>query len=48
MDSKKEQKPERKETIRIAKGPPMDKKGEFDRSRNFESRKKTNIQKIEY
>ena len=48
MDSKKEQKSEKKETIRIAKGPPMNKKGEFDRSRNFESRKKQILPKIEY
>jgi hypothetical protein len=47
MYSKKEQKPERKDTIRITKGPPMNKNGEFDMSKNFESRKKTNIQKIE-
>jgi len=48
MDPKKEQKSEKKEAIRIAKGPPMDKKGEFDISRNFENRKKINTQKIEY
>jgi|694.fasta_scaffold107423_2 hypothetical protein len=48
MDSKKEQKTKRKETIRIAKGPPINKKGEFNKSRNFESRKKIIPQKIEY